>query len=188
MNGRVLGLIDGENLVFRYQAMLEAGWIPYEHVVHIPDVFVWHNNLFGLPIAEEVLRVVFYTSVVGDDQRVSEIRDSIQREAYALGGRQIASWDRLSAFLVKKDRASRRSKAIDMRICIDALAHTMNRNMDVLHLATGDADFVPLVEEIMRRGIRVRIYAFSDGCAQIMRAVGDCFTSLDDVFFKPRCH
>ena len=38
-------LVDGENLVFRYQEMVAAGREPKPDVVHIKDVLVWHNAM-----------------------------------------------------------------------------------------------------------------------------------------------
>jgi hypothetical protein len=37
--------VDGENLVMRYQAMVQNGKRPKRGVVHIPDVFVWHPGI-----------------------------------------------------------------------------------------------------------------------------------------------
>lgn len=186
MKKRMLFLIDGENIVCRYQAMLEAGAIPCFDTTHIRDVFVWNNRFFGQPIVGDVLRVVFYASVVGDDRRVREVREMIQKEMYSYGDARDSSWERLNAVVVKKERNSRKTKTIDMRICIDALAHTMNQNMDILHLVTGDADYVPLIEEVMRHGIRVKVHALSDGCAASIRTAGDSFTLLDDVLFTKK--
>lgn len=179
MHMRIMVLIDGENLVFRYQSMLEAGRMPRDQVLHIPDAFVWHHYLLGFPIPDEALRVVYYTSAVGDTARINEVGDEIQKARFATGTPQAFVWRSLRASVFKKDRASRKTKTIDMRMCIDALVHTMNSNMDELYLVSGDGDFLPLIEEVMRHGIRVRLFALSDGCADEIKRSGDSFEFVD---------
>lgn len=186
MKKRIVALIDGENLVFRYQEMLKSGRIPRDYNVHTPDVFIWNHYFFGIPIIGDVIRVVYYTSAVGDSRRVSELRARFQNQMYPCGDQKNYSWQRLSATVFKKDKSSRKTKTIDMRICIDALTHTMNHNMDILYLASGDVDYVPLIEEVMRHGIRVNVFAFTDGCADSMQLAGDNFTFLDDILFEPK--
>jgi hypothetical protein len=64
--------IDHENPVFRYQDMCTAGRKPNSHsVVHMPDVFVWRPHIRG----EEstVVRVDYYTSAVGSDEKTGQI-------------------------------------------------------------------------------------------------------------------
>ena len=67
---RVLAFVDGENLVCRYQAMLDAGRIGRSDVTHIQDSFVWSPRVTRWSDMD-LLRVQYYTSVVGDDQRVA---------------------------------------------------------------------------------------------------------------------
>lgn len=183
MQKRLIAFIDGENLVLRYQAMLRNGRVPYEDNVHVVDAFVWNNQLLGASIDYDVIRATYYTSVAGGTERAPELRATIQKQMYACGERS-RYWQRLNAAVFAKSTQDKKTKLVDMRICVDALANTMNRNMDVLYLVAGDGDYAPLVEEVMRHGIRVSVLALSDGLADLMTSVGDEFTCLDDALFK----
>jgi hypothetical protein len=75
---RLMIFADGENLVNRYQSMLEKGWTPRnDNVCHIPDVLIWHSSFSTLIRMDEVIRATYYTYVVGDENRVTEIRNLI---------------------------------------------------------------------------------------------------------------
>jgi uncharacterized LabA/DUF88 family protein len=184
MKKRLISLIDGENLVFRYQEMLGKGRVPHNENFHVQDVMVWNNGLLGLPIEYDVVRATYCTSVFGDAVRAREVRDTVQTQMYACGDEKSRVWQRLSGAVFPKSQRSRKSKIVDMRVCIDALANTMSRNMEVLYLVSGDGDYAPLIEEIMRHGVRVCVFALSDGLAEEMKSVGDEFTLLDDKLFK----
>ena len=70
--------VDGENLVFRYQEMCTAGRTPKAGIIHIPDVFVWHSGITQSGDID-LLRVGYYTSAVGDDAKLDELRLKIAR-------------------------------------------------------------------------------------------------------------
>ncbi|MEX2541133.1 MAG: NYN domain-containing protein [Trueperaceae bacterium] len=67
----------------------------------------------------------------------------------------------------------------DMGIAADmvrALGHT-----DVLALASGDADFVPILEFAQERGLRVEVLAFKESVGQSLVDMADSFVTLGDV-------
>lgn len=184
MKKRLIALIDGENLTLRYQAMLRNGHVPYEDNVLVKDVFVWNHRVLGAPVNYDVIRATYYTSVAGGTERAPEVEAAIQKQLFAFGDERKPEWQRLKAAVFTKSTQDRKTKLVDMQICVDALANTMNGNMDALYLVAGDGDYAPLVEEVMRHGIRVSVLALSDGLAERMVSVGDQFTCLDDVLFK----
>ena len=69
---KVVAFVDGENLVLRYQDMLKVGHTPKETVVHEPDSFVWSPDV-TLWTDMDLVRVIYYTSVVGDSDRVAAV-------------------------------------------------------------------------------------------------------------------
>src|SRR4051794_22089694 len=73
--------VDGENLVFRYQAMLAEGRQPRAGVIHVQDVFVWHPDITTTSIMN-VVRVNYYTSMVGDDYAIEDMRRRIGTTEY----------------------------------------------------------------------------------------------------------
>jgi uncharacterized LabA/DUF88 family protein len=67
----------------------------------------------------------------------------------------------------------------DMGIAAD-IVRAWDR-LDVLALASGDGDFVPLLELAQQRGLRVEILAFREAAAQPLIDLADRFVHLPDV-------
>lgn len=61
---RMMIFIDGENLVFRYQAMLKEGYVPAnKRVEHELDVFVWNKSMPPRMGNYKILRSTYYVTV-----------------------------------------------------------------------------------------------------------------------------
>ena len=183
---RSILLADGENLAIRYQALIASGRVPKATNVHIQDVFVWQPdpNSLGSFIRTDILRINYYSSVVGDDVRVEVVRDHISKVKYyahddLYGGCQ------LHPHVFKKLKSSTKSRRVDINIAIDAMRHAYTDAVDVIYLMSGDGDFLHLVEEIARSGKKVCVAAFSSGLETRLRSSVDHFTLLDDIFFEP---
>jgi uncharacterized LabA/DUF88 family protein len=54
-------------------------------------------------------------------------------------------------------------------------------HLDVVVLASGDGDFVPIVELAQRKGRRVEVIAFEESTSQRLIDVADRFMALGDV-------
>ena len=54
-------------------------------------------------------------------------------------------------------------------------------HLDVISLASGDADFVPLLEVAQERGVRVEVLAFRDSVGQALIDLADSFVDLGEV-------
>jgi hypothetical protein len=112
---RTIVFIDGENLVLRYQAMLAAGKSSSPRVRHIPDTFIWHPELTNARYMMDILRVYFYSSVVGDDTKlaatkatISETKFSFQYEEDCTGSAQIVP------VIFKKQAKTHKSRQVDI--------------------------------------------------------------------------
>jgi uncharacterized protein (TIGR00288 family) len=66
----------------------------------------------------------------------------------------------------------------DVGLAIDAIS--MASKLDVVVLATGDGDFVPLVQYLQFLGIRVEVMAFSDTASAKLREQADEFFDLEE--------
>lgn len=175
---RTMCFIDGENLVFRYQDMCKEGAKPnLQSIAHIPDVFIWHPDLNAN--TANVIRVNYYTSAVGTDERIDEIRDEIGNRLISVAG----CGRRVCPHVFKKLKASNKAKVVDINLTIDVLRHVYRDQVDCVFLFSGDGDFVPLVKEIMRNGKQVVIGALSSGLSPEMRRIGDQFIDIDKWFF-----
>ncbi|HLU82650.1 MAG TPA: NYN domain-containing protein [Trueperaceae bacterium] len=53
--------------------------------------------------------------------------------------------------------------------------------VDVIALASGDADFVPFVELAQQRGVRVEVLAFRDSTGQSLLDAADAYTNLAEL-------
>jgi hypothetical protein len=77
-----IAFIDGENITMRYQALVEAGRVPRPDVVHVPDVFVWYPQIGRPVINTDIIRISYYTSMVGDSEAVNEMSERIASQWY----------------------------------------------------------------------------------------------------------
>jgi uncharacterized LabA/DUF88 family protein len=86
----------------------------------------------------------------------------------------------------KKPAKSRSGKGVDIRLCVDVLGHVYRGNTDAVLLMSGDGDFEPLIEEVMRAGVQVFLSAFSDGLNPRLRHIVDAIYELDGTTWKER--
>ena len=64
----------------------------------------------------------------------------------------------------------------DLGMAIDTV--TMAEKLDVIVLATGDGDFVPLVEYLRNKGCQVEVIAFGKSAAGQLREIADDFVDI----------
>jgi uncharacterized LabA/DUF88 family protein len=186
MTERVMGFVDGENVVLRFQAMKASGKIVDPNVVHIEDLLVWHPEVTNQCLAD-VQRIYYYQTFIGDVPKMLEAKGKISNTGYkysvAKGG---SGTGKLVPRVFKKEGRSTKTKSVDINLTVDMMRTAHNQAFDVLILFSGDGDYLPLVEEVMRHGKQVWIAAFSEGLNQEMRHTADLFICLDDIFFlKP---
>lgn len=184
---RTLILADGENLLLRFQAVAKGMEQRTDGPIIIPGILIWHHNITRHDHME-VIRASYYTTCVGDTDRVDEVARKIKAidftyEAFPGDGLRRG---RLCPHVFKKKKNRTKTKSVDIHICIDALRHTYNDSIDNLYLLTGDGDYVPLIQEVMRQGKRVVVAAFSNGLNEQLRTVPDDFIELDSWMFKRR--
>lgn len=179
--------IDGENLVFRYQAMLAGNRHPAEGVVHVPDVFVWHPRIVDNESYLNVTRVYLYTSMVGDDNALRAMRDRIAAIIYQYDlGPELTGSAQIVPIIFKKAARANKSRQVDISIVIDMMRFAHSPATDLLYLVSGDGDFLPLVQEVMRHGKIVFVGAVSSGLAPELRHSVDEFFDLDRYLFEER--
>lgn len=178
----VMGFVDGENLVTRYEAMLKDGATPKPEVVHVPGVLVWHPAITRLFLCRYT-RLSFYQTVVGDTDKLAEVNDQISRVKYEYCEGPIMGYGRLHPRTFKKESRSAKTKSVDINLTVDALRAGCNGQGDVVQLLSGDGDYIPLIDEVMRHGTQVWVCAFSKGLNPQLRHVADEFFDLDDAFF-----
>jgi len=183
---RIMGFVDGENLVFRYQAMLENGYVPRsDELFHEIDVAVWSPRFTHHVWHHEILRVTYYTYVVGNENKVTSVRETLRGLEFH---KHMASLlpNSLTPCVFKKNSKSRSGKGVDIKLCVDVLGHVYRRNTDAILLMSGDGDYEPLIEEVLRAGVQVFLSAFSDGLNPRLRHIVDSFNELDNLAFEKK--
>jgi uncharacterized LabA/DUF88 family protein len=185
MQNRTFVLADGENLVFRYQASLKAGAEKIHETYYIPDVLVWHPTITRA-FTMEVIRVSYYTTQVGDENTLDQTRKKIASYSYdfKFSRTEPGGGGRLCPYVFKKERNSQKTKSVDINLTIDALRHTYNDSLDTLFLLSGDGDYIPLIQEVMRQGKKVVIGAFTNGLNPALEHIADKFINLDPWILK----
>jgi uncharacterized LabA/DUF88 family protein len=182
-----MAFVDGENLVMRYQAMMEAGAKPKAGGAHQRDCFVWHGNVTTWSMFD-FIRINYYTSTTGDLPRVDALKDSICKVEFSFSYTHDAEAPDATANLVPHvfHKPSRNTKArnVDLQISIDFLRAAHLPAADVLFLLSGDGDYIPLIQEAARYGKEIWLGAFSSGLHPKLRHHVDNFISLDEIFFE----
>lgn len=183
---RTMIFADGENLVFRYQSLLKEGLKQRDDVQHIEDVFTW-SSAITMPegfYIYQVIRAYYYTSATGDTDEVESISTRIKRAPVGILSNYPGSVSTLYPVVFKKPRKAGKTKGVDIQMTTDILTHAYHDNYDVAFLLTGDGDYVPVVEEVIRRGKQVFLAAFSSGLSPNLKRAVDKVIYLERAFFK----
>lgn len=178
---RAMVFIDGENLVCRYQAMLEHGSKPNHDVSHRKDVFVWSKDAIRIAGQYEIERATMYTYTTGSPEGVENVSDEIKNLRFTAHlGSQLPNTLFPQVFWKQKGTTG---KGVDIQMTVDILTHAYHNNYDILYLITGDGDYFPLLKEVMRFGKQVYIAALSNGLSPKLKNAADAFIDLDPIFF-----
>ncbi|MRX07309.1 NYN domain-containing protein [Pseudoduganella sp. FT25W] len=184
---RTIGFADGENLVMRFQAMVEAGAIPKNDVVHERDCLVWHPEITRWSMFDFV-RFNYYTSTTGDMPKVNALRDSICNVEYEFTYTHNDDVPYGTANLVPhvfhKPSKNTKARNVDLQISIDVLRAAHLPSVDSIFILSGDGDYIPLIQEASRHGKEIWLGAFSSGLHPSLRHYIDVFCELDDIFFS----
>ena len=137
--------VDGENLTIRAQEIARDKDIALKNSSYFQkDTYIWPELMFqietilrGTKIGPPI-RSYYYASVVGDDERLSEIKTRLWRIGFHPE--------------VFKKQKNRKSKGVDITLTKDILFHAFMNNYDMAVIITGDADYLPVIEEIKRQG------------------------------------
>jgi uncharacterized LabA/DUF88 family protein len=157
--------VDGENFAINARKFAERESFELREGKHyMRDVFAWFPEVsarknwevaaaeakLSLELQPQARRSFYYTSLVGDDVRLKQVRQAL----HAL---------HFEPQVFKKIRPEAKSKGVDLTLATDMLCHAFNNSYDLAVLVAGDADYVPLVREVKRRGKLVLVAFFTDG-------------------------
>jgi len=136
--------VDGENFTIRAQEVANKRGIALtQGEFYAPDVFVWFAGIDGrarlsqfdgapIGLQTHAIRAYYYTSAVGDDDRLAMIKKLL--------------WDRgFQPEVFKRAASTKRSKGVDIALATDFLSNAYFNNYDIAVLFAGDGDYVPMV-------------------------------------------
>jgi uncharacterized LabA/DUF88 family protein len=177
--------VDGENLTIRAQNLASSKNWPLEPGPYWKeDCFLWapgiaatgafsgkdewgRDNWASFEVS--AVRAHYYTSVQGDQRKTDGVRSSL----WSLG---------FEPRVFRKPKG-KPSKGVDISLATDMLRHAQQDHYDGAFLIAGDADFVPLVEEIKRLGKIVTVGFFrGPGLGPELRLAADHFADLTQWF------
>jgi len=186
--GRMMVFVDGENLVFRFEAMLKNGRKVGNRVAHRKGVYVWipRTVRVGLHV---VTRATYYTYATGDEEKLRNISKEIktlQFRQYSVPGQHSTSQliNTFSPKVFKKEKGRPSGKGVDIQMTLDILSNVYQDNLDTVYLVSGDGDFRPVIEECIRFGKHVNVAALSSGLNPDLPIAADQFTDLDVMYFS----
>jgi len=118
------------------------------------------------------LRAYYYTSVVGSDEVVTGVRESL----WTIG---------FTPKVFKKPSGDRKSKGVDIALATDMLTHAFQNHFEVAILLAGDSDYGPLVDRVKSLGKLVWVWFFErkeDGLGPELKLSADTLIPLDALF------
>ncbi|MBI5353471.1 MAG: NYN domain-containing protein [Chloroflexi bacterium] len=179
---RMMIFVDGENLVFRYQAMIQNRALrPSLNTFHKQDEYVWAINL-QIPGMYRVIRAYYYTSIVGDDPKIENTINEMKSLSVSSSGP--GSINKLYPVVFKKPLKTYKSRRVDIQMTIDILTHIHRDTIDAVYLISGDGDFSPVLNEVISHGKHAYVGALSDGFSTSLQQAADVTVNLDSIFFN----
>ncbi|WP_428383833.1 NYN domain-containing protein [Nevskia ramosa] len=183
---RSIAFVDGENLVMRYQAMVNSGRTPRDDVIHELDCFVWHPGATKWSMFD-FIRINYYTSTTGDMPKIDALKHVICATEYAYSYTHVSGVPDGEAYLVPhvfhKPSKNTKARNVDLQISIDVLRAAHLNAPEMLLILSGDGDYIPLIQEAARHGKEIWLGAFSSGLNPRLKHHVDVFFELDDIFF-----
>ncbi len=200
--GRCIAFIDGENLLNRFESMLNEGRKPRTepngndfvyrlgYVRHSPRKFVWNPNIIREVTGGPLIRVNYYSTFEGSVEDMETLQGEIAslKSNLVIGSsgsveHVLNNATNLVPKIFKKQKRGSKTKSVDINICVDVLTQAYQGSVDDIYIVSGDGDYAPLIEQTMRTGKRVHVAALSSGLSPVMRRISDHFVDLDQVMF-----
>ncbi|HJN92338.1 MAG TPA: NYN domain-containing protein [Dehalococcoidia bacterium] len=80
---------------------------------------------------------------------------------------------------IRDGKAKRKQKGVDVRLAVEMLSDAQAGHLEVALLLAGDADFVPVVDEVRRHGVNVVVIAVETSLARTLRSAADEVWPID---------
>lgn len=174
MHERVMIFVDGSNLlrgIAREIDITVDSLKPQDEILSLAYIIV--NTLWSRlssdhyvgAIEGRVIRRYWFGSYVGNEQDGNRLQESLRRNNF-------------EPVLFHKPAKKDKEKRVDMAIAREMLINAFHRNYEIAVLVAGDEDYVDLVQDIKRYGIRVTSSYFYKGNSPKLRNAVDYFHEL----------
>jgi len=143
--------VDGENFTIRGQKVATAEKVTFDDGPYFKrDVFLWlpliraRTNItqgdWAVPLQATAIRSYYYTSTPGNDDAIQQVRSNLR------------ALDFDATVFKRPSDGGRKSKGVDISLTTDMLSGAFMDTYDVAFLIAGDADYLPLVQQVKRLG------------------------------------
>jgi len=123
-----------------------------------------HDAMVGA-VDGRVVRRFWFGSFEGGDEQEDRIKNHLRKRNF-------------EPVLFKKLKSKGKEKRVDIAIAREMLINAFNHNMEIAVLVAGDEDYVDLVKDIKRYGVRVTGSFFEEETSPKLRLAVDYFHPL----------
>lgn len=102
-----------------------------------------------------------------------------EKQAFFDGLRSLAGWHVSEGLARHRKKERQEQKEVDILIAVDMLTHTHRKNMHRLTFLSGDQDFAPLLEAVVRDGMYVELLYPEGHTARDLKYFADDATPID---------
>lgn len=132
-------------------------------------------------IAKDHDKVFYYDCLPqrksGEADEDYEVRIKTEKELFR-SMRLCSGWHVLEG-VVKSEGKKARQKEVDIRIAVDMLTHSHQRNMHKISFIAGDQDFKPLVDAVVREGMFIDLWYVNGHISEDLLLAADSRRELD---------
>jgi uncharacterized LabA/DUF88 family protein len=156
---------------------IDGGYVRKVHLEAMNKVFHATGRIAIQTIKDRASAFrVFYYDCLDDEQRSDESAEEFGErfksdEDYFDAIGSVSGVHLCLGTIVGSGKRKKRQKEVDVSLAVDMLTHAFNHNMNRAVLVTGDLDFRPLVEAVVRSGVFVEVwYSASSYSKELLRA------------------
>lgn len=182
MSDRSILFIDGENLLVRFEAMLKEGRRQTGGTEYKEKEYIWHPNFQSIHKIRPY-RILYYNAMQGSEEKIENHRRELASLVYATNTPDFKEKASVTPRVFQKGKNKTKTKSVDINLTTDLLRHAMNGSIDRAIVFSGDGDYIPVYQEVMRHGVKVTVGALSSGLNPMILTSVDFFFDLDECLF-----
>lgn len=142
--------------------------------------FASDSRLYDCPsiwVRGTSIRAHYFTTYTGSDEIAFELKVALRKIEF-------------TPHLFKKEKQSNKQKGLDITQATELLSNAFMKNFDVVVLIAGDADYLPLIEQVKRLGRSVIVGFFDKPKSQHspihpdLKLAADGFCDITHAFLK----